>query len=316
MHRTFLALLLFLGSALHSHADTTFSKSTYHGWDEAVTMKNEQIEVVVVPSVGRVMQMRLLGQPEGPFWENRALDGRPADSKSSEWINFGGEKTWPAPQAEWEKMTGRGWPPPVAFDSMPVQARIEGETLVLISPVDPHYGIQTERRLTLAGSELRIATTYHKREGKPVRVSIWTIAQLKHPERVLMPLPSPSLGYNRQSEKLPAGFEFKEGVVSCTRATNFASKVGSDASRLIWIGQNEIVETISAREKSGEFPDRQSSAEIYTNPDPLPYVELELLGPLHDLTLGQSIARDVVYRLHKRPANPSDREAQVRTLLR
>lgn len=319
MHAPSLLVLLVAGLPFLAQAAATVQKTAYHSWPEAFTIRNDTVEATVIPAIGRVMQFKFLGTPDGPFWENRALDGQSADSKSSEWINFGGEKTWPAPQADWAKMTGRGWPPPAAFDSMPFQAAIEDGSLVLTSPVDPHYGIQIVRRLTLDRTDLRISTTYRKREGQPVRVSIWTIAQLKDPERVYMPVPSPSRfakGYNEQSDKLPAGLDFKNNVVSCTRATNHAAKIGSDASRLLWAGRDEILETIAPREKSGEFPDRQSSAEIYTNPDPLPYVELEMLGPLHELESGQSISRDVVYRLHKRPASATEREKQLEALLK
>src|SRR5947207_10963864 len=52
-------------------------------------------------------------------WENRTLDGIKPEPESKEWGNFGGDKTWPAPQSDWPKLTSRAWPPPVAFDSMP-----------------------------------------------------------------------------------------------------------------------------------------------------------------------------------------------------
>jgi hypothetical protein len=318
MH-TFTRLMLgLLASCLLSNADAAIQKTSYRGWAEAFTLTNDLVAVVVVPSIARIMQMRFLDAAEGPFWENRLLEGRPVDSKSSEWINLGGEKTWPAPQSDWAKITGRGWPPPMAFDATPLHARADRDTLVLTSPVDPNYGIEVERRLTLSGSELKVSTTYHKREGKPVRVSVWTVAQLKDPERVYMPAPKRSLflkGYNEQSSQLPAELRIVNGVASCARATNFASKIGSDASRLIWVGPNEILETIAPREEWGDFPDQQSSAEIYTNPDPLPYVELEMLGPLHDLEAGESISREVVYRLHKRASNPAERKAQLEALL-
>ena len=47
--------------------------------------------------------------------------------------NFGGDKTWPAPQSDWPKLTPRPWPPPVAFDSLPVQATVDGFVVKLIS---------------------------------------------------------------------------------------------------------------------------------------------------------------------------------------
>ena len=176
-------------------AEITIQKSRYRSWNEAFVLSNGKVEAVAVPLVGRVMQFRFAGEKDGPFWENTLMDGKAPDSQSSEWRNFGGDKSWPAPQGDWEKLTGRGWPPPAGFDSVPVTAGITGKTLVLRSPIDQHFGIEVERRIQLHADEpqMEIETIYHKKKGDPVRVSVWTITQLKDPEYVVMPLPKKSL---------------------------------------------------------------------------------------------------------------------------
>ena len=300
-------------------AEPVIRKEAYHGWNEALVIGNGKVEAIIVPEIGRVMQFRFAGEEEGPFWENRALDGKKPDSQSSEWGNFGGDKSWPAPQAEWEKMTGRGWPPPAAFDSMPVDAKVEKDAVVLTTKVDRHYGIEEVRRITLGRdtAEMIIDTTYHKKEGAPVRVSVWIITQLNHPELMLMSLPDKSIfatGYNKQSAKLPLGLEVRGGAVLCRRSTTDSTKIGSDANSIVWGGKSHVVEVFSEREKGGEFPDNGSSAEIYTNPDPNAYVELELLGPLQSLRMGESISRRQLYRLHRRNSEPI--ETQLREAAR
>jgi hypothetical protein len=220
-------------------AETKVAKTPYHGWDQALTICNGKVEVIVVPEVGRVIQFRFAGEPDGPFWENPALFGAAADSHSKDWKNFGGDKTWPAPQADWEKVTGRGWPPPAAFDSMAVDAKIEGEKVMLISPIDPHFGIQTEREIRLHPNQpkMTIRTTYFKRQGKAKSAAIWVITQLKDPVKMYMPLPEKSLfpqGYNKQSEALPANLEVEGRMLTCTRSPSINTKIGSDASSLIW----------------------------------------------------------------------------------
>ena len=54
-------------------------------------------------------------------------------------------------------------------------------------------------------------------------------------------------------------------------------------------------------------------AQIYTSPDGAePYVELELLGPLHDLAPGQSATLTVRYRLIRREqADPLEEARRV-----
>ena len=70
------------------------------------------------------MQFRFRGENDGPFWENRTWDGRLADPTDPDWSNFGGDKAWPAPQADWPELTPRSWPPPAAFDALPVRVEV------------------------------------------------------------------------------------------------------------------------------------------------------------------------------------------------
>jgi len=62
---------------------------SYHGWSDCYLIANGRVEAVIVPAIGRVMQLRLVGDAEGAFWENRALDGQLRDVASNDWINFG-----------------------------------------------------------------------------------------------------------------------------------------------------------------------------------------------------------------------------------
>src|SRR5438128_9995792 len=89
-------------------AQTKITKAPYHGWPEAYRLSNDKVEAVVVPAIGRVMQLKFVDAEEGPFWENRALDGKLPDTSSNDWGNFGGDKSWPSPQADWPRITGRG----------------------------------------------------------------------------------------------------------------------------------------------------------------------------------------------------------------
>lgn len=274
-------------------AAVSISKTNYHGWPDSYVMANGYVEAIVVPAIGRVMQFRLAGETEGPFWENRAVDGKAVDPKSNEWLNFGGDKTWPAPQADWPKITPRGWPPPVAFDSMAVEAVREGEKLRLKSPVDPHYGIRTERLIALAGSQMTIVTTYFKVEGEPRKVGVWIITQLREPTEVTIPQAGK---WNKQSDDLP--LDFREGdTISLRRHASKSTKVGAQASSMTWQNARWLFKVTSPRIPGAEYPDNDSSAEVYTNPDPLEYVELETLGPLKTMKIGDTLSQTNTYSL-------------------
>jgi Domain of unknown function (DUF4380) len=313
--RTSLAVVAACLFPLVSHGgEVSIETTSYHGWNDCLILKNSKAEIVIVPQVGRVMQFRFAGEEDGVFWENRALDGKMPDPKAKDWGNFGGDKTWPAPQSDWPKVTDRSWPPPPAFDSMPAKASTgdlkdtpeNTKGVWLKSPIDPFYGIQTERVISINSNEaeMRIRTFYRKLKGDPTKVGIWTITQLKHPVEVLMPVPPNSPykdGYNKQSDALPLGLTLRDGFLTMKRDPKKSTKIGNDSIKLIWVGERSVleIENSQPRVAGAEYPDQGSSAEVYTNADPLPYVELELLGPLHTMKVGDSIEHMVDYRLSR-----------------
>ncbi|OKH45964.1 hypothetical protein NIES2101_25680 [Calothrix sp. HK-06] len=297
-------------------AKITVTKTNYQGWRDSYILSNGQVEAVVVPKVGRVMQFRFKGG-EGTFWENDQVYGKAPNIKSKEWGYFGagGDKTWPAPQSAWEKITGRGWPPPATFDSIPVTARVNRNDVTLISPIDPFYGIRTFRTITLEQHKpvMKITTTYEKVKGKPQNVSIWIVTQLRDPVAAYAALPQPSIfpeGYNKQSENLPANLKVDNGLLSLTRDRNKSHKIGCDASTLLWMGEKVAVRIDSPRVPGASYPDNNSSAEIYTNLDPKAYVELEFLSPLKTLRVGEKMDFTTTYTLIPRITENAEQEAR------
>jgi hypothetical protein len=289
---------------------------SYHGWPDCYLLANSSVEAVVVPVIGRVMQLRLKDEAEGAFWENRALDGHLHDAASEEWINFGGDKCWPAPQSAWPEFQGREWPPPVGFDSRPVEAVATERGVKLTSPVDPGFGIQVVRHVELDAElpVLRIRTEYRKLQGTPVRVGVWSITQMREPERVFVLLPKVSKfaeGYVRLMEAKPEELRIKDGLLSLARHRSACVKIGSDSTSMAWVGRSCAVR-IDAEAGPGEYPDGGCVTEVYTNPDPLPYVELEAMGPVATLSAGARIERTTVYTIL--PRTTSDAEAEARKI--
>jgi hypothetical protein len=150
---------------------------SYHGWSDCYLIANGSVEAVIVPAIGRVMQLRLQGEADGAFWENRALDGQLHDAASNDWLNFGGDKCWPAPQSAWPQHQGQDWPPPVAFDARPVEAVARERGVVLTSPIDSGYGIQVVRHVELDAEQpvMRIAPSI---ANSPARPSRWAYGPL------------------------------------------------------------------------------------------------------------------------------------------
>lgn len=288
---------------MRAHNSVKIARNDYHGWKNCYFLSNTRAEIVVVPQVGRIMQFHFFGE-DGPFWENAQLAGKSPDPISAEWGNFGGDKTWPAPQADWPTVAMRAWPPPAAFDSMPVEARILGNAVELVSPVDPHYGIRTRRLIQLDPAQpiMRVTTIYEKVAGAPRRVGIWIITQCKDPRSIRVPVPKPTLyekGYNLQCARVPPSLKLEGEDLTLVRDPATPHKIGSDAGSLVWVGEKVSLRIDSPRIAGGDYPDNQSSAEVYTNPDPLPYIELELLGPAKTLPAGDKMTQTSVYTLFR-----------------
>lgn len=326
--RAALASLLWLGaSAFFTHACAASSaavaadRTRYHAWNDALRLSNRFVEVVAVPAVGRVMSFRFV-DGQNILWEDPALRGRRGDASGKEWVNFGGDKTWPSPEAEWRNYTGHPkWMPPAAFDALPVEGRIEGTTLVLTSPVDAAYGIRTIRRIALAPekAEMTIETTYERVSGTPTKVAIWVITQFADPVAVYMPIgfrsvfPQGHYVFGSGAAPWPQ-LTTTERLIRVTRDTKAPHKLGSDADRMLWIGEKAMCLVSTPRRRNAEYPDRGASAEVYTNPDPKTYVELETLGPLALLKPGERISQTNTYTLHHRVSGEAPEAAAKRLL--
>lgn len=318
----FLGILVFCWpSALHtqtlpsphrrdSKPRVTVARISYHGWPHSYVLTNGTVEVIVVPEVGRVMQFHFVGE-DAIFWENPKLLGKPPDPTAKDWQNFGGDKSWPAPQADWPKMIGREWPPPAAFDSLPVKAETHDGVIELINPIEPAYGIRVRRTISLDPHHpaLTITTVYEKQEGDPVKVGIGVITQFREPERAFMLLPPKSQfpnGYAQLQWTTPAELKVSGRLLSLKGGIQ--SQIGSDANTLIWMDSKYVVRLDSPRIKKAEYADQGANAIIYTSPSTDGYIELEPFGPLKTMKIGDRIQRTVRYTLSRRTEQDSETE--------
>ena len=312
--------------------------TNYHGWTNAILVSNGRVEAVIVPEIARVMQFRFAGEEEGPFWGNRSLDGRKpvailhtappagrdapaaeaAPTPTNEWSDLGGDIVWPAPRSSWPNLLARDWPPPRAFDSMPWEARIEGFTVTLVSPVDPEIGVRVWRRIELALEDpvMSVTTTFEKVSGIPMELSVWVVTQLKEPEALIVALPRFERfadSYLSLSSEPPPELTIRDGLLTLGRDPKAAHKIGTDANAVFWLGENTVLRIDSPRHLFERYPDEGSSAELYTSPDPLPYVRVEILGPLKKMIAGNRMSRASTYTLLRR--SEFDPELEVRMLL-
>lgn len=148
-------------------------------------------------------------------------------------------------------------------------------------------------------------------------IGIWVITQLKEPAGVFAPVPKKSVfpeGFVLLNPHPPPDLKVQDRLLSLTRNSKAAHKIGLDADSLLWIGAKHALRIDSPRVKKAQYPDKGSSTEIYTSADPLPYIELETLGPLQVMKPGDKIERSNTYTLSRR-TKPTP-EAEARAILR
>jgi len=287
----------------------------YAGW-QALIVHNRSAEAVIVPAIGRVMGLGLAGAGPGPFWAHPRI-GIALGPDENGWINYGGDKSWPAPQIDWERMTGHAWPPPRTFDAVPYEASVVGNRTQIRSAVDPAYGMRVRRTIALDAAEpvMTIETSYEKVSGAPVRVAVWTITQLGPPDRMFVLLPERSTfpkGHALRMPAAPRDLRVDGRLLSLARDPAQKTMIASDGDALLWVGEalDLLVERVTP--PAGQPPPGTDTwpdgahAQIYTSPDgDDAYVELELLGPLRQLGAGETAALTARYTLiRRRDADP------------
>jgi hypothetical protein len=153
---------------------------------ESIDLKNELIEIQAVPKIGgRIIQYKL--GDYGFFWVNKELVGKkiPASrlGPDGEWLNYGGDKVWPAPQG---RANDRQWPgpPDPVLDGGPYAAEIikkndRAKAIRMTSEKDERSGIQFSRKFKIFDGSTRVSVeaVMENIDTKPRRWGIWAVTQ-------------------------------------------------------------------------------------------------------------------------------------------
>ena len=149
----------------------------YEGWD-AVRLANGDAELVVTKAVGpRIIHYGLTGGPNAfqVIPETRGQTGGDA------WVPYGGHRLWIAPE-----VMPRSYFPDTGVYGTPI---MDGDTLVLTSPVESTTGIQKTMRVTLAasGSAVTVEHTLTNHNVWAVSLSVWALSIVASGGKVVLP---------------------------------------------------------------------------------------------------------------------------------
>lgn len=156
-------------------------------------MSNDAIELVAIPQGGRVIALyRRQGGSAGEnlLWVNPDLAGpvRGDGATDASWANYGGDKTWPWSQSDWNKVFEiPGWPPPREFDAAAFRITPIPRGLRLEGPVALEQRMRVVREVTLPddGPRVRVFSRIEAiGMGHSHPVAAWTVTQLPWPDEV------------------------------------------------------------------------------------------------------------------------------------
>ncbi|MBE1530226.1 DUF4380 domain-containing protein [Actinomadura algeriensis] len=153
---------------------------------DVVRLGNGVLRLGVVPALGGRL-LSLVHEGDELLWRNPALlDDRlhPAGGHRPErtsgpmanWHNYGGDKTWPAPQG-WSSDAEWAGPPDPVLDSGPYRADVRDGRVTLTSEHDPRTGLRLRREIELDGASYLLRLTAENETAEPVRWALWNVAQ-------------------------------------------------------------------------------------------------------------------------------------------
>lgn len=294
-----------------------------------VRLRGRAAAAVVAPRLGgRLLQFEAAGREW--LWVNpKLLDGElrlradpeqgQAASTIGDWFNYGGDKCWPAPQAQ---LPGLGWvgPPDPVLDAGPYNLvdmpDAHGASVTMRSRIDPVTGLAIERTITVHEDEPQLTTVNRVVNcGEASRAwSVWTVAQVRT-----------DLGGRIEVDVDPSGRPHVElgtydgapldplfhGGLASLHVLDRVGKVGFPSAHGVLTYHDpdgRYLRLSFSTEEDAAYPDDGSRAEIwmqYPVAAPLTTLsgwqpdarlaELECLSPLVTLEPGESVSLSVTW---------------------
>ena len=270
------------------------SPETFQNWTNAYRLTNPATEVIVAPSIGRIVSIRLVGTGNFLHLDAGAKDNIAHADSSIGSRDVGG--SWLQPVSE----PNRSEP---AVPDLPWTATAwrsaNGSRHCLITKdygdplhitvrraikLDPH-----EQKITIRQRIQRTATSH-------VPVTLRNITRVASPEHVFMPVDASSVfdgGYKVMVLHGPTDADLRScrNTLAYNARSGGAHKLGSDAQRA-WVAaqQDEFVIVASAegRTSGGAFPDGGCRVEMAA-PTRLGYADIETLSEERMLAPGETL---------------------------
>ena len=262
---------------------SSITKINYKGWEGSYKLSNQEIELVVVPKIARIMSCSFKGEGN-ILWQDSNLEGRVEDMNYKEWLNYGGYKLWNAPQSAW------GWPPDPSLDRGPCKVETKGDhTIILTGMKSKNMGIRFTREIRIfeKSNKVQIKQIMENISDKDVEWGIWEVTQLLPKGRALLPLSSDKKYWDKDEASKHEDWDIREEEEMIYFTHNSAKGKVFVMTDKGWIayeldGVVYIKTFKSILDKP--YPEGESNIELFSDDN---YIELEVVSPLIHLKPGE-----------------------------
>jgi hypothetical protein len=160
-----------------------------------VWLENGLVQLGFLPELGgRLLSFRVAGREL--LWRNDALvtpalapvghEFGPNDGEMGDWRNYGGDKTWPAPQG-WGGPDEWPGPPDPVLDSGPYTVDATADSVTMTSAPDPRTGLCLTRQFTLRDTGYLLELTATNVSSQNKRWALWNVTQFPGAARCSSP---------------------------------------------------------------------------------------------------------------------------------
>ena len=264
-------------------------------------LANDTVELIVTTDVGpRIIRYGLIG-------EDNILGECPEAAVTTdlgEWKPYGGHRLWHAPES-----IPRTYVP----DNGPVECQCKGGGLHLTQPVEEPTGIVKEMIVSLAPDGTRV-TVLHKLTNQslwPVQLAPWALTIMNGGGTTIIPqepyishddclLPARQLVLWHYTDLSDPRFAIGPKFIrlSTDDALTEPQKVGI-ANKQGWAAYfraGTLFVKQFVHDDAFSYPDEGCNCETYTAG---PFMELETVGPLHELEPGEAALHEESWHLFK-----------------
>jgi hypothetical protein len=284
-----------------------------HGHTNALVIGNRQLQVTLMPSLGRIAGLRFGGFDNVVRFDAPLAAASLTPPEPGTWRNFGGDWMFPVAQALWPDRFGNRWPPPPFLDGQPWQGHAwisdDGaqHALLTLEVGEPlHIRLHRALRVDPITATVTIRQRMERTAASDIPMTLWNISQVPDAQRVLMPVDDDSafpdgyavLDFGPPATQLLARAE--GGVLVLDVKNGTEHKLGSDSPRG-WIAAQRdhvvIIEHATTTQPGGDFPDGGCRVEVYANRG-LGYTEIETLSEERVLQPGEVLENTLTLSFH------------------